>query len=123
MAKHNSVYGYTGEFTDWLYDFVKNNRKNNKNDDMEFFYTPYCMPPEDITDEEKELYNGCKVVCFRLPGYTVGHIYVRDGVIEKVIVYARESINRFNIDCHSLEDEINKNWIGKRLELYWEDEK
>lgn len=119
MAKHKSDFGYTGDFTDWLYGFVENNKKPNKNDDMEFFNTPYCTSPEDITDDEKELYDGCKVVCFRLPGYTVGHIYVRNGVFVKAIVYDRATVNRFSIDCHSLEDEINKNWIGKKLELYW----
>lgn len=114
----NGDFGYVAEEFNGYLDSIK--RDSCFNDSGEDYRPSYICPPEPLTEDEEKKWPGCEVICFRVVGYTVGHLIVEETdphhyTIKEIIVYDRENGNVFKLSCKQLEADLKEKFEGKIL--------
>lgn len=109
---------YTGYYAEQFNGFLDERRQPFlKEANNESWMRTYIMEPEDLRPEEEEQWPGCRCVCFRIPGYTIGHLIIDDNkIIKHVVVYDRPVVHSFVPSIAELEKELEDNFLDKELQ-------
>lgn len=114
MIKPHSTGFYAEQFNGFLDERRKQNIKESSATD---WMKTYIMAPEDLRPEEEEKWPGCRCVCFRIPGYTIGHLIIDDNrIIKHITVYDRPVVHSFEPSIVDLEKELRDNFENKELQ-------